>query len=137
MLVQRHRLDTELLAEPAHGQRLGAVGIGERESGPQHPLGTQRLPWSRARLGPRCHRPSLAGLGVASFALMLVGTVVSLLLPQYRDLAMAAWAPGIVFEVTIGVWLLLKGIRTQAPPARRGPGAVPRSGTQSTSLASR
>jgi len=54
----------------------------------------------------------LAGLGIASFVLMLVGTVVSLLLPQYKDLAMAAWAPGIVFEVVIGVWLLLKGIRT-------------------------
>jgi hypothetical protein len=24
---------------------------------------------------------------------------------------MAGWAPGIVFEVVIGMWLLLKGIR--------------------------
>lgn len=67
----------------------------------------------RSRYVPR----ALAGLGVASFALMLVGTVISLLLPQYRDLAMAAWAPGIVFEVAIGVWLLLKGVRTPGPPA--------------------
>jgi hypothetical protein len=41
---------------------------------------------------------------------------VSLLLPQYKDLAMATWAPGIVFEVVIGVWLLLNGVRT-APAA--------------------
>jgi Domain of unknown function (DUF4386) len=58
----------------------------------------------------------LAGLGIVSFVLMPVGTVVSLLLPQYKDLAMATWAPGIVFEVVIGVWLLLNGVRT-APAA--------------------
>jgi hypothetical protein len=52
-----------------------------------------------------------------------VGTVVSLLLPQYKDLAMAAWAPGIVFEVVIGGWLLLNGVRT-APGTVAAPEAV-------------
>lgn len=66
----------------------------------------------------------LAGLGVASYALMLVGTVVSLVLPQYKDLTMVGWAPGIVFEVVIGVWLLLKGIPT-APVGVAAPAAAP------------
>jgi len=48
---------------------------------------------------------------------------VSLLLPQYKDLAMAAWAPGIVFEVVIGVWLLLNGVRL-APGTVAAPEAV-------------
>jgi uncharacterized protein DUF4386 len=61
----------------------------------------------RSRYVPRV----LAGLGIASFMIMLLGAVVSLLLPQYKDLATAGWAPGIVFEVVIGMWLLLKGIR--------------------------
>ena len=67
----------------------------------------------------------LAGLGIVSFVLMLVGAVVSLLLPEYKGLAMAGWAPGIVFEVVIGVWLLLNGVRTTpatvaAPQATAG-----------------
>jgi hypothetical protein len=66
----------------------------------------------RSRYVPRM----LAGLGIVAFVLMLVGTAVGLLLPQLKDLTMASWAPGIVFEATIGVWLLLNGIRTA--PAR-------------------
>ena len=62
----------------------------------------------RSRYVPRM----LAGLGIVAFVIMLVGTAVGLLLPQHRDLTMVAWAPGIVFEAAIGVWLLLKGIRT-------------------------
>jgi hypothetical protein len=74
----------------------------------------------RSRYVPRV----LAGLGIASFMIMLVGAVVSLLLPQYKDLAMAGWAPGIVFEAVIGVWLLLKGIR-MAPATAAAPAAAP------------
>ncbi|HVK20173.1 MAG TPA: DUF4386 domain-containing protein [Actinokineospora sp.] len=58
----------------------------------------------------------LSGLGVGGFVLMLVGTVVSLLLPETRDMAMAAWAPGILFEAGIGVWLLVKGIAVADEP---------------------
>jgi hypothetical protein len=78
----------------------------------------------RSRFVPRV----LAGLGIASFAIMLVGTVVSLVLPQYKDLAMAGWAPGIVFEVVIGVWLLLKGVRTTPAPV-----AAPQAATSGAS----
>ncbi|GHH68410.1 DUF4386 domain-containing protein [Streptosporangium violaceochromogenes] len=57
----------------------------------------------------------LAVLGLVSFVVMLVGAAVNLLLPVHRDIVMAGWAPGIVFEVVIGVWLLVKGVRV--PPA--------------------
>ena len=75
----------------------------------------------RSRYVPRV----LAGLGIVSYVLILVGTVVSLLLPQYSDLAMVGWAPGSVFEAGLGVWLLLKGIRpapatVPAPQAATG-----------------
>jgi hypothetical protein len=36
---------------------------------------------------------------------------------------MAGWAPGIVFEVVIGLWLLLRGIRT-APATLAAPAAT-------------
>jgi Domain of unknown function (DUF4386) len=73
----------------------------------------------RSRYVPRV----LAGTGIVAFAIMLVGAAVSLLLPRYEDLAMAAWAPGIVFEVVIGLWLLLRGIRT-APATVAAPAAA-------------
>jgi Domain of unknown function (DUF4386) len=74
----------------------------------------------RSRYVPRV----LAGLGIVAFVIMLVGTVMSLVLPQYKDLTMVGWAPGIVFEVVIGVWLLLKGIPT-APVGVAAPAAAP------------
>ena len=40
----------------------------------------------RSRYFPR----ALAGLGIVSYVLILVGTVVSLLLPQFDDFAMVA-----------------------------------------------
>lgn len=57
----------------------------------------------------------LAALGVVSFVVMLVGAAVNLLLPGHRSVVMAGWAPGVVFEAVIGVWLLVKGVRV--PPA--------------------
>jgi Domain of unknown function (DUF4386) len=66
----------------------------------------------------------LAGLGIVAFVIMLVGTVVGLLLPQSRDLIMVGWAPGILFEAAIGVWLLLNGIRA-APAGTAAPVAAP------------
>ncbi|WP_436497315.1 DUF4386 domain-containing protein [Actinokineospora sp. HUAS TT18] len=67
----------------------------------------------RSRYVPRW----LSGLGIVGFVIMLVATLVSLLVPETRDLAMAAWAPGIVFEAGIGVWLLVKGIPATQPSA--------------------
>jgi hypothetical protein len=67
---------------------------------------------------------ALAGLGIVAFVIMLVGTVVGLLLPQSRDLTMIGWAPGILFEAAIGVWLLLNGIPT-APAGTAAAAAAP------------
>jgi hypothetical protein len=78
----------------------------------------------RSRYVPRM----LAGLGIVAFVILLVSAVVSLLLPQYKDLAMAGWVPGIVFEVAIGLWLLLKGIPT-APVGIEAPVATPEATT--------
>jgi Domain of unknown function (DUF4386) len=86
-----------------------------------------RLLWI-SRYVPR----PLAGLGIVAFVIMLVGTVVSLLLPQAKDLTMIGWAPGILFEVAIGVWLLLKGIPT-ATVGRAAPAAMPRPAAESAS----
>jgi Domain of unknown function (DUF4386) len=80
----------------------------------------------RSRYVPR----ALAGLGIVAFVIMLVGTVVGLLLPQHRDLTMVGWAPGIVFEAAIGVWLLLKGVRA-APVGVAAPTAAPAATTGS------
>jgi Domain of unknown function (DUF4386) len=80
----------------------------------------------RSRYVPR----ALAGLGIVAFVIMLVGTVVGLLLPQHRDLTMVRWAPGIVFEAAIGVWLLLKGVRA-APVGVAAPTAAPAATTGS------
>jgi Domain of unknown function (DUF4386) len=74
----------------------------------------------------------LAGLGIVAFVIMLVGTAVSLLLPQSKDLTMIGWVPGILFEVAIGVWLLLKGIPT-ATVGRAAPVAMPRPAAESAS----
>lgn len=78
----------------------------------------------RSRYVPRM----LAGLGIVAFVILLVSAVVSLLLPRYKDLAMAGWVPGIVFEVAIGLWLLLKGIPT-APVGIEAPVATPEATT--------
>jgi hypothetical protein len=51
VLVQGHRLDAEFLTEFAHGQCLGAVGIGERDGGSQHSSGVQRFSPGPARAG--------------------------------------------------------------------------------------
>jgi hypothetical protein len=74
----------------------------------------------RSRLIPR----ALSGLGAGAFALMLVAAAAGLLLPEHKDALMAAWAPGIVFEVAVGAWLLAKGVRTPRPPARAPEPAV-------------
>jgi Domain of unknown function (DUF4386) len=73
----------------------------------------------RSRYVPRM----LAGLGIVAFVLMPVATIVSLLWPQHQDLAIAGLAPGIVFEVVIGAWLLLKGVST-TPATAAAPRAV-------------
>lgn len=57
------------------------------------------------------HR-ALAVLGIAASLLVLAGTFAILLVPAVESfITPAYWIPIFVFEVTLGFWLLLKGIR--------------------------
>ena len=42
VVVERHRLDPERLAELAHAERLEPARVGEGDGGAQHPLPAQR-----------------------------------------------------------------------------------------------
>jgi hypothetical protein len=58
MLVQGHRLDPELFAEPAHRERLEAAFVGKSDRGLQHSFPAQRGAPFRPRLGFLRHRQS-------------------------------------------------------------------------------
>ncbi len=47
--VERHRIDAELLAEPAHAQGVDALAIGEVDGSPKDALLGQGRPTVRAR----------------------------------------------------------------------------------------
>src|SRR6202035_2914317 len=38
MVVERHRLDSKLLSEPAHGERLDPLGVGQNQRGAEDSL---------------------------------------------------------------------------------------------------
>jgi len=52
----------------------------------------------------------LAAFGIFSFLLMLIGSFVSILLPDYAAILQFAFAPAALFEIVIGLWLLFKGV---------------------------
>jgi len=55
----------------------------------------------------------LAGFGILSFALILVQSLLFILAPEYATLPInqiVFWAPSGLFEIVIGLWLLIKGI---------------------------
>ena len=56
VVVERHRLDPELLAELAHAERLDPAFVRERDRGAQHPLPAQRDAglWARVRFVSPC-----------------------------------------------------------------------------------
>ena len=61
----------------------------------------------------------LAGFGILSFALILVQSLLFILAPEYATRPINQilfWAPSGLFEIVIGLWLLIKGIRTQQLP---------------------
>lgn len=53
----------------------------------------------------------LSAFGIISFSVMLIGTFVNILLPN--DLMMIQSTPAILFEVIIGLWLLIKGVNVE------------------------
>jgi len=53
----------------------------------------------------------LAAFGIFSFSLILTGTVVNILFPF--DAFMVLGAPAILFELVIGLWLMIKGVNVE------------------------
>ena len=56
----------------------------------------------------------LAGFGFLSFALILVHALMYILAPEYAVIPIIKiifWAPSGLFEIIIGIWLLIKGIK--------------------------
>lgn len=56
----------------------------------------------------------LAGFGILAFALILVHALMFILFPEYAMLPISQiifWAPSGIFEIIIGLWLLIKGIK--------------------------
>jgi len=61
----------------------------------------------------------LAGFGILSFFLILVQSLLFILAPAYAEMPINQiifWAPSGLFEIVIGLWLLIKGINTQQLP---------------------
>ena len=58
----------------------------------------------------------LAGFGILSFFLILVQSLLFILAPAYATMPINQiifWAPSGLFEIVIGLWLLIKGIHLQ------------------------
>lgn len=66
----------------------------------------------------------LAGFGLLSFFLILVQSLLFILAPEYATMPINQilfWAPSGLFEIVIGLWLLIKGIHTQQLPEPKIP----------------
>lgn len=58
----------------------------------------------------------LAGFGILSFALILIQSLMFMLAPEYATKPINQiifWAPSGLFEIIIGIWLLVKGISAE------------------------
>jgi len=58
----------------------------------------------------------LAGFGILAFFLILVQSLLFILAPEYAAMPinqMVFWGPSGLFEIVIGLWLLIKGIKVQ------------------------
>ena len=59
----------------------------------------------------------LAGFGIVSFALIFIQSLMFILAPEYAEKPMNQiifWTPSGIFEIIIGIWLLVKGINVQS-----------------------
>ena len=65
----------------------------------------------------------LSGFGIACYALILLGSLTNILTPRYAGWTMLAFAPGTLFELTIGGWLLLRGVSVEHGSPRQRQGA--------------
>jgi len=56
----------------------------------------------------------LAYFGILSFALILIHSLMCILVPEYAAMLInqiILWVPSGLFEIIIGLWLLLKGVK--------------------------
>jgi hypothetical protein len=63
----------------------------------------------------------LAGFGIVSYSLIFLYALITILSPDYASIKLIqiiCWAPSCCFELVIGLWLLIKGIKAQQPIAR-------------------
>jgi hypothetical protein len=70
--------------------------------------------WFKSRYIPRL----LAGWGIFSSLLVAIVTLAIMAFPSLTTVVIPAYfAPIFIFEVTLGVWLLAKGIESPLPPS--------------------
>lgn len=58
----------------------------------------------------------LAGFGILSYALIFMYALITILSPNYAAIMIIqiiCWAPSVLFELIIGLWLLFKGVNVQ------------------------
>jgi hypothetical protein len=58
----------------------------------------------------------LAGFGILSFALIFIYALMYIIAPKYAAMPinqLIYWAPSGLFEIIIGIWLLVKGLKVQ------------------------
>ena len=67
----------------------------------------------KSRYVPR----ALAALGVFSSLLLMTCALVIIVFPGFETIATIGFMPLLIYEVTLGLWLLLKGASIQANPA--------------------
>jgi Domain of unknown function (DUF4386) len=56
----------------------------------------------------------LSGFGVISYTLILIYAFLTILLPNLASILIIqifCWAPSCIFELIIGLWLLIKGVK--------------------------
>jgi hypothetical protein len=62
----------------------------------------------------------LAVFGIVSYALIFLYALITVLSPNYASILLIqtiCWAPSCCFELMIGLWLLIRGIKVQQPVA--------------------
>lgn len=81
----------------------------------------------KSRYVPR----ALSGLGVVAYALILIQSFISILVPasasaqtMVNTVSMTMFAPSILFEVAIGLWLLIKGLKVAGASGPQAPRAM-------------
>jgi hypothetical protein len=73
----------------------------------------------------------LAGFGIVSYALIFIYDLTMIVSPSYTTMTaiqIVGWGPSVLFEMAIGLWLLIKGI--SVPQRDDHAPAAPRTGVR-------